>query len=207
MTRIGAFILLFLCCVTTVNAQELPKEKPIAETENKIPVPAQFKHYIGEIYGGGIIFNLWKDSKGEEHGLIASLADLSEGMVWNTYEKVTGATSLEDGYANTKLIVTALENCTICAAGMCYLYDRGGYKDWYLPASWELFELYKQVHVINKILIADNDTATDILSSEYYWSSTEGSAGSAWRQNLLDANQKYYYHKYSKSRIRAVRRF
>ena len=33
-------------------------------------------HYIGELYGGGIIVSLWKDNLGEPHGLIASLTDI-----------------------------------------------------------------------------------------------------------------------------------
>ena len=31
---------------------------------------AGFEHYIGEIFGGGIIYYLWKDLQGIEHGLI-----------------------------------------------------------------------------------------------------------------------------------------
>jgi hypothetical protein len=200
-------VLFFSFIVISAHAQEAGKDQPHNESENKIPAYARFEHYLGEKFGGGIIFYLWKDSKGEEHGLIASMTDISEGMVWNTYEKVTGATSMDDGFANTKMIVTALDNCTICAAGLCYLYEGSGHKDWYLPSSWELFELYKQMHLINKIIIVDNDTTTSVLSSEYYWSSSEGSTGSAWRQNFADGNQKYYYHKYSKSRVRAIRRF
>ena len=33
-------------------------------------------HYIGELYGGGVIVSLWKDQLGEPHGLIASLNDI-----------------------------------------------------------------------------------------------------------------------------------
>ena len=32
-----------------------------------------FTHYIGEEFGGGVIFHLWKDAQGIEHGLIVSL--------------------------------------------------------------------------------------------------------------------------------------
>ena len=83
----------------------------------------------------------------------------------------------------------------------------GAVGGWYLPASWELYELYKNMNVINQVLLQDKDDLTQPIAKEYYWSSTEGSTGSAWRQNFADGNQKYYYHKYSKSRLRAIRRF
>ncbi len=193
---------LFLFSFVSLKAQESAGTTSATSTQSKY-----FTHYVGEIFGGGIIFSLWKDEKGVEHGLIASLDDVSKGMVWNTYEKIAGATSLDDGATNTKLIVEALDNCTICAAGMCAQYKAGGFTDWYLPASWELFELSKKVHVINAILSTDDSEETQPLTFDYYWSSTEGSTGSAWRQNFADSNQKFYYHKYSRSRLRAVRRF
>jgi len=38
---------------------------------------AGYTHYLGEIFGGGIIYYLWKDAANVEHGLIASLDDLT----------------------------------------------------------------------------------------------------------------------------------
>ena len=40
-----------------------------------------FEHYLGENYGGGIIFHLWKDASNTEHGLIVSVNDLPTS-VW-----------------------------------------------------------------------------------------------------------------------------
>lgn len=42
-----------------------------------------FTHYIGEQYGGGVIFYLWKDNAGVEHGLIVALTDQSTSQVWS----------------------------------------------------------------------------------------------------------------------------
>lgn len=187
--------------------QEMSATVDVKGLEKELPEEAKFTHYVGELFGGGIVYNVWKDSIGEEHGLIVSLDDVSKGMVWNTYEKLTGATSLDDGAENTKIIVEALNNCSICAAGMCHQYKGGGYNDWYLPASWELYALSQNIHIINAILDNDSLEETQPLMLDYYWSSTEGSSGSAWRQNLADNKQKFFYHKYSRGRLRAVRRF
>jgi hypothetical protein len=35
-----------------------------------------FTHWIGEYYGGGVIFQLWKDTSGIEHGLIVDITDI-----------------------------------------------------------------------------------------------------------------------------------
>lgn len=205
MINVIRLITLFFLISSSVFSQQ----NEVKPTENSVIVEtsSHFIHYIGEKHAGGIIFNLWKDAKGVEHGVVVSLVDMSPGMVWSTFEKATGATSLDDGVSNTRAIIRELDNCETCAAGVCYAYEGGGFKDWYLPASWELYELSKQVHLINKILIEDEDEATTLISSDYYWSSTEGSDGSAWRQNFQDSKQKYYYHKYSRSRVRAIRRF
>ena len=54
---------------------------------------AGFQHYIGEIFGGGVIYHLWKDSLGIEHGLIINPnhlvnpdTDCSNGGWSNNYE-------------------------------------------------------------------------------------------------------------------------
>lgn len=43
-----------------------------------IPSWKEKAHYVGELYGGGIIFHLW-ETNGVQHGLIASLANLNSG--------------------------------------------------------------------------------------------------------------------------------
>jgi hypothetical protein len=41
------------------------------------PGTGGFLHYIGELYGGGIVVSVWKEA-GYEHGLIASLTDVAQ---------------------------------------------------------------------------------------------------------------------------------
>jgi hypothetical protein len=44
----------------------------ISTDEIGIFAPAgEFTHSIGEKFGGGVIFHVWKDDQGIEHGLIA----------------------------------------------------------------------------------------------------------------------------------------
>ena len=166
-----------------------------------------FAHYVGELYGGGIVVSLWKES-GVEHGLIASLADLSAALIWTTsYQSTTvpgGATSPIDGLANSNAIVAQAGAGTTYAAGLCRAYSAtgdGGLNDWYLPAVWELNQCYNAAFVVNTILGATNG-----FQFAYYWSSTESSLNSAWSQSF------YYgyscsYGKGSTYRVRAVRRF
>jgi hypothetical protein len=73
-----------------------------------------FKHYIGEYFEGGVIFHLWKDSLGEEHGLIVDIVDLGEEL-WSNFSCVplntascldslnVGADSRWDGLSNVSV--------------------------------------------------------------------------------------------------------
>ena len=53
----------------------------------KVKLPASggggFNHYIGEAFGGGVIFHLWKDAGGDEHGLIVATTDTSSSAAWS----------------------------------------------------------------------------------------------------------------------------
>jgi hypothetical protein len=178
--------------------------------------PCALNHYLGELYGGGIIFYLWK-SGGVEHGLIASLADLNDSIVWQTGPEpiTTNAVSYDNGSINTDTILSILGPGTNYAAGLCQAYNGGGYTDWYLPAIWELYKLYDQAFLINSILNYDNDNATGGFNNlydngffAYYWSSTEGNYITAWIDPFY-SNQNGYnvLPKNQGLRVRAVRRF
>ncbi|MDI6736460.1 MAG: DUF1566 domain-containing protein, partial [bacterium] len=129
-------------------------------------------HYIGESYGGGIVF--WVDSSGQ-HGLIATTTDQSSGIQW--YNGVYGTTNaVRDGvYAgkhNTERII-ATQSTGSYAAQICANCQEGGYGDWYLPSKHELNLLYQQRGVVGN------------FSSGYYWSSTEFNDYYAWIQNFI----------------------
>jgi len=159
-------------------------------------------HYVGEHYGGGIIF--WLDATGQ-HGLIAATADHSTAIQWdNGTDRDTGATGdgLYSGAMNTAMIIAtqiADDPGGYFAAKVCadYSVTDGGvtYGDWYLPSKYELNLLYLQ------------KAAVGGFASAYYWSSTEGNIYYAWVQYFDDGYQHYYFSKYYTGRVRAVRAF
>jgi hypothetical protein len=167
-------------------------------------------HYIGELYGGGIVVSVWKKN-GVEHGLIASLTDLSAGIQWTTpnYETTTvsgiGALSPQDGLSNSNSIMTQVGSGNSYAAGLCRSYNEGSYADWYLPAIWELNQCYNAAKIVNEVLGNING-----FQFSLYWSSTEDYYNSAWNQSFFDGGTQYSMgdsNKLNNFRVRAVRRF
>ena len=53
--------------------------------ENPYIINASNTHYIGELFGGGIV--CWVDNTGQ-HGLIVSLVDISTGWDWSNINKI-----------------------------------------------------------------------------------------------------------------------
>jgi hypothetical protein len=173
-----------------------------------------FTHYIGEEFGGGVIFHLWKDATGAEHGLIVDKVDLSTAQQWsNVYDVEIGpaAQSTWDGLSNSNAIVGQAGH-TNSAAALCLNSTNGGYTDWYLPAIDELERLYTNRLEVNATLrgisgaseLKRYDSTTQ--NYVYYWSSAEGSYNIAWIFNFSfgyadDAN------KYNSYDVRAVRAF
>jgi len=138
------------------------------------------EHYVGELYGGGIVF--WVAPDGQS-GLIASLDDIDggSGAPWGLSGiDVPDCGSLTDGNSNTTAIINA-GGSDGDAAVLCNQYSGGGFNDWYLPSTRELFLLALQSIVIDDILNNDGNPNTnglgqlsdDINSSSHYWSSTE----------------------------------
>jgi Protein of unknown function (DUF1566)/Collagen triple helix repeat (20 copies) len=168
-------------------------------------------HYVGELFGGGIVISAYK-MNGVEHGLIASLADVSAGSVWsNVSNTLIGASaqSASNGQANTNAII-GQSGHTASAAKLCDTYVSGGFSDWYLPAKFELNTLYDQAYVVNTVLEADGDPLTVGVSASaynYYWSSTEFNyAGYAWSQTFGQGYQDGDDKSYPWG-VRAVRAF
>ncbi len=159
-------------------------------------------HMIGERYGGGIVFYVYDNG---QHGLIAAAADQSTGIQWyNGTYRYTGTTGdgLGAGAMNTSMIVAlqmADKKSRSFAAKVCADYsvtDSGiTYGDWYLPSKYELYLLYLQRNVVGG------------FANEWYWSSTEGDASSAWYFSFLFGNAYYDDKVDSSNYVRAVRSF
>ncbi len=158
-------------------------------------------HFIGESYGGGIVFYVYDNG---QHGLIAATADQSAGIQWyNGTYRYTGTTGdgLNAGAMNMALIVATqmADNQTgNFAAKVCadYSVSVGGitYGDWYLPSKHELNLLYLQKTVVGG------------FASASYWSSSELGLNDAWFQDFLNGAQ-FYVLKVNTFCVRAVRAF
>jgi hypothetical protein len=177
-----------------------------AKTAETVTGGSGFTHYIGELYGGGIVVAIWKES-GVEKGLIASLSDVSASAQYSSINNISssiGATARSpiNGQANTTAIVA--QGDISGAAYICDNYSSGGFDDWYLPATWELTQCYNAAFVVNTILGATNGFQFD-----RYWSSTENignNGNNGWFQDFAMGNANAL-EKYSNYRVRAVRRF
>ena len=161
-----------------------------------------FSHYVGELYAGGIVVAVWKLS-GVEHGIVASLTDVSAGSSWsNVTTTLIGPTaeSLYDGMANSLAIIGQAGH-TASGALLCVSYNGGGYTDWYLPAAWELNECYNAAMKVNAVL-----GLTDGFQFTTYLTSTEYNASYAYSKYFTSGTT-FGLSKADVYRVRAVRRF
>ena len=139
-----------------------------------------YTHYIGEPFGGGVIFHLWKDTFGIEHGLIVDLSDLSTSQSWSNITGTIIGTSAEnywDGLSNSNAVV-AQTGHTSSAALLCLNSTNGGYSDWYLPSIQELNMLWKNYYDVSKTLYQIPGAYQ--MQPAYYWSSTETVTNNAY---------------------------
>lgn len=158
-----------------------------------------FTHYIGELFGGGIVVAVWKEN-GEEHGLIASLTDLGQATYSSITGTLVGTTGKMDGQANTTAIVA--QGDVSGAAHLCNNYTSGGFSDWYLPSFFELTQCYNSLFIVNSIL-----SPTDgFRLTSTYWSSTETDDSNAYVKEFFYGTNRFY-SKALFARVRAVRKF
>ena len=165
-----------------------------------------FTHYIGEEYGGGVIFHLWKDNAGVEHGLIVALTDQSTSRAWSNVTSAaigTSAQSSWDGLSNSNSIVGQAGH-TSSAAKLCLDLVSGGQSDWYLPSIQELNMLWNNYYTVTRAL-SQISGATQ-LSNSAYWSSSEYDGNVAWYFGVSFGGPGYDDKGYTNC-VRAVRAF
>jgi hypothetical protein len=166
-----------------------------------------FTHYIGEEFGGGVVFYIWKDAQGQEHGLIVDKVDLSTGQAWSNITTVAiglSAQSIWDGLSNSNAIVSQAGH-TNSAAALCLNSTNGGQTDWYLPSVQELNMLWSNYFPVARTLSQIQGAVP--LQPNAYWSSSEYDLSLAWSFGFDDGGAYYYYNKVITSYVRAVRAF
>ena len=186
-TGLAAFMLLAISC----NKEPMPTQAMANTQMENTTVLTGHVGYIGERFGGGIIFYINSSGK---HGMIADTVDLPPAS-WNNLKSiVTGATAFDigGGKANTRKIILAQGRTGNYAALECARSTNSGYTDWFLPSLYELDQLQNQQDVVGGF------TGTN------YWSSTEGSQNYSWLKNFKagwhDQTQKGYI-----ASVRAIR--
>jgi Protein of unknown function (DUF1566) len=161
-------------------------------------------HFIGESYGGGIVFYVYDNG---QHGLIAATADQNGGAAirWNGGTNTNTrarADGVGGGLKNTAIILAnqGPVDGNPFAATLCNEYaaimDGVTYGDWYLPSKHELNLLYVQKTVVGG------------FASQWYWSSTEvtNTPNDAWMQYFGNGAQTNS-DKANPELVRAIRAF
>jgi hypothetical protein len=162
------------------------------------------ERYIGESFGGGVVFNLWRGADGIQHGLIVGLTDLSASKAWSNIVASligAGAQSTWDGLSNSNAIVAQALH-TDSAAKLCLDSTADGQTDWYLPSVDEMLKLR-----VNRFEVAQGlelASGTKLVST--YWTSTEFNSTNAYLIDFstldINSNTKGLGYK-----VRAIRKF
>lgn len=177
----------------------------IADLQNQVTaVQAQLTAItpavIGDFRNGGIVF--WVDPGDNTSGLVCALEDQSAAIRWyNGTYVTTGATTVTvgTGSANTDAIISTQGAVqTSYAAGLAKAYAGASYTDWFLPSKDELNQMYIHRAAINATAVANGGVA---LTTNIYWSSTEGNTILAWIHNFSSSAQVNS----GKDNLRAVR--
>lgn len=206
---------LFLSGLLTINFLFL-----FAQSSNRISNPINnnsttgnsFTHYVGELYGGGVVFDVYKDETGHEHGLIVALNDQATEQAWSNVTSVSIGNSTQnewDGLQNSRSIIRQ-QNHTSSAAKICFDLCDGGFHDWYLPALNEMEILYTVKMKVNRTLHRTSGATQLISRDNYYWTSTEVNSESVFYANfttILSGNVWGLSEKYFQFAVRAIRAF
>ena len=165
-------------------------------------------HYVGELYGGGVVFYVYENGK---HGLIASLDDLNSGgdytVDWGPDYTNTASESWWDGETNTTTANSYSPGAND-AVKLCADYVApDGTSDWHLPSIGELKALEDAAYVLFKVLDTDGDSSTNGPDySSRYWSSTSVNNNSAYTFNFSNTHTDEQ-DRDDQYRVRAVRAF
>jgi hypothetical protein len=152
------------------------------------------KHYIGEYFGGGIIFYLDEEGK---HGLITATIDKSTRKR-NRGETYIHTNEVRDGITTGTFNanrLNAMKGTGENDAQVAENYQETKLSDWYLPTRYDLIKLYRNRSVIGGY-------------SEFAkgWKSTEVSSVNEWYQSFVTGGE-FSNGKDDATYIRVIRKF
>jgi hypothetical protein len=134
-------------------------------------------HYVGELFGGGVIFYVDTSKK---HGLICSMSDIRDPL------RSPRNRPSPNAQKDRSDIITKGQNAEraheVCETYTNSNYGTGQFSDWYLPAIEELRILYRVKNTINESLEKYDPKIVDYLD-KIYWSS------SVVKADLIPSNQ------------------
>ncbi|MFM8840694.1 MAG: hypothetical protein ACKOFB_06315, partial [bacterium] len=181
-----------------------------------ISVTGISKRFIGEYYGGGVIFHLWKDAQGIEHGLVVATSDLNQTTWSNVTNVLIGNTAQSrfDGLSNSNAIVNQGGHSN-SAAKLCLDYVSNGFDDWYLPAVEQLGILWTNRFIVNNTLSSIQGSGQLYIGNLegspnfYYFSSTERDNDDVWMFEFAIGKPYYAINgsKWYTQNVRAIRSF
>jgi len=154
------------------------------------------KYYLGQDTLGGIVYHIYLDADGEQHGLIVSKTQSTYfSLSWQNSPTTTHATSTWDGAYNMDLMSNSPAKDWVTSNYT---------SEWYLPSIDELSLLWHNRYYVNKAL---NGTTGTLLPTETaYWSSTEFYESNAKIFSFLDGSSGIS-DKNTKYTVRAIRSF
>ena len=132
------------------------------------------KHYVGELFGGGVVFSV---DESKQHGLICSMSDIRDPVSSRLDLKQDPIPIKND--PDTKALMSkdyAVKNrdraVDLCDSYSNSNYGTGIFSNWHLPTIDELKTLYNVKNEINKALEKFGNSVTDPLI-KVYWSSSK----------------------------------
>lgn len=164
---------------------------------------------IGDFAQGGVVF--WVDET-KQHGLVCAIFDISGTMQWyaGAYsDTIAMGDGPMSGEMNTAIIVAKLGkgDGNPYAARLCSelftTENNISYGDWYLPSKYELQLIYQNKEAIDTAI---TNYGGLVLSTGYYWSSTEIDNEHTWSLSMGTGNLNQSYKFYG-NRVRAIRAF
>jgi hypothetical protein len=192
---------------------------------DNFPLAVKPRYWTGYQNGGEIAEGVLV-IEGDKHIVVAP-TEATDKLLWSSGDITTGnATTADrmvvmkdfDGKARTAKAIAAsgdghITNTADYAPGFCNLYSRVNANGkgliagrWWLPSTGELFMMYSNMDKINYALSLI--TGATQLARDWYWSSLEPNAASAWILYLGNGALDDWYNKsQNKGHVRPVSAF